>query len=316
MTRRDDLTAIAGIGEARARQLREKLGIATPADLAGFSADELAERLRAAGISGVTRRAIELWIAQAREAVGTAEEAVEAPTAAEPARPARPANGNGAWRAEASFVVELQSKARDDGRWRTSVHHMEGDVGAEWPGFDCERLCSWLLERAPAGLAPAEAAIEAEAEEPEAAVPAEAAPPPGAPLELELRATVIDANLTRAVARIPLGIPWSIDVGWTLAAPLADDQAGDWLVRASLEPLGPGEPIGSLGEPGRLAARPGEGPGVSYRIDVGPGVAGHQHSGTTYVGVVVLTHEPAAPDRRPSAWFVDLRPIQFNEHGD
>lgn len=286
----DDLTAIIGVGAARARRLRDGLGIETLADLAGLSVDQLEERLRSAGISGVSRAAAESWITQANELVSRAGAEGDAEAGdPRPARSARPENGNGLWRAEASFVVELQSRSGED-RLRTAVHHMEGDTGEEWPGFDCERLCAWLRARGPAALpsdavaiaiapAPAAPAMEGPGDASAAASRAEVAA--DLALGVTLEAAVLDDDPARAIARIPVGGAWAVDARWTLSEPLPDAAAGEWIVRASFEPIGQGEPLEVVDAPRRLPAH----------------------------------YEPEARDTPPGAWYVDLRPIQFHDPG-
>jgi hypothetical protein len=111
-----DLTAITGIKTARARQL-QGLGIASPADLAALTADDLAERLRAAGVHGVARSAIESWIEQARALAsspgpGPPGEATSPASAAE--RPVRRMAGGGVRRRGAP-VARRRGRAADRG---------------------------------------------------------------------------------------------------------------------------------------------------------------------------------------------------------
>jgi hypothetical protein len=198
--------------------------------------------------------------------------------------------------------VELQSRDGEDAR-RTAVHHMEGDAGEEWPGFDCERLCDWLLARLPGAPPPPTVAA--------APGPAGARAMPALALEAE----VVDGLAEQPIAQVALGRPWAVEVRWTLAEPLPAAMAGEWVVRAAFEPIGAGEPLSAAEEPRRIAAVPGAA-SSRCRIDVAAGVATSAHGGPIYRGVVVLTHEARAAGIPPAAWYVDLRPIQFGEPGD
>ena len=314
----DDLTAITGIGEAWARRLRDEFGIRSLEELAHASADDLERRLQEVGIAGASRAGIEAWIAQARELVARADEETPAPmTGADPGRPAVAPNGGDRWQAAAVFMVELQSEAGGEGL-RTTVHHMEADTGGEWAGFDCDSLCAWLSARLPEVLRetllvpPEEAHTEPPSSATRVAGPDDAAAVQR--LSATVEADVIDGSVAQPVGQIAAVAPWAIDVRWTLSEALSADTGGEWLVRASFTPMGPGEPLAVLGEPMRVPPRPGE---SSYgcRMGVPAGAVTPANIGPTYCGVVVLTFEPGRPGIAPGAWFVELRPVQFHEPG-
>jgi hypothetical protein len=123
----DDLTVIEGIGAARSEGLRASLGVHTYGDLAALTADQVVAALRAAG-QVASQSAVASWIARARELSG------------ESALPE--------WVPLASFVVEFQGCEATRGL-RTVVHHVEADENEAWPGIETERVCQWMLARAP-----------------------------------------------------------------------------------------------------------------------------------------------------------------------
>ena len=143
----DDLTRIKGIGSARQQWLRESLGIHTIRDLAARSVKDIESRLKAEGHIA-SRSSIEEWIIQAREiaAVTSQSEPLHMTAAAGIEEDMNVAVEDKGWKPFASFVVEFQACA-DEGQveeQRISVHYMEADVSAAWPGIACERLCDWM----------------------------------------------------------------------------------------------------------------------------------------------------------------------------
>jgi hypothetical protein len=146
----DDLRVIRGIGQARAKWFYEALNIHTLCDLANLSSDMIETRIRQDGLIA-SHREIESWITQAKALV--AEHPVSSPIP-DAERAGHELSDNCAekeaiWKPVASFVVEFQTKKREDGteEHRTSAHHMEADQGAVWHGIQPTLLCQWMLSQ-------------------------------------------------------------------------------------------------------------------------------------------------------------------------
>jgi hypothetical protein len=156
----DDLTVIEGIGDTRQRWFRESLGVRTYRELAALSTEDIEAGLKAEKQT-VSRTAIETWVAQARHLAGTAERPSPIPKQADQRD----------WAPFASFVVEFQSREREEvaGRrsavaFRTAVHHVEADEDKHWLGIESELLSRWMLEKAESERPPA-GAVAGEPEE-------------------------------------------------------------------------------------------------------------------------------------------------------
>ena len=126
----DDLQKIAGIGRALAQRLWNA-GILTYDDLARRSPAELAAMT---GISA-ERIASQNWTGQARELAGPPPEA------------SVPRQHRDTFHVE--FLVES-----GNGVLHTKVRHHQTDASDDWPGWDEERLLSFLRDRVPLPTAP------------------------------------------------------------------------------------------------------------------------------------------------------------------
>ncbi len=122
----DDFRKIAGIGPVRARQLWAA-GILTYEDLARRTPEEIAAVL--AGISA-EHIASQNWTGRARE------------LAAPPPEPSVPRQHYAAFHIE--FLLESDNRVR-----RTKVRHHQTDARDAWPGWDEERLLSFLRDLIP-----------------------------------------------------------------------------------------------------------------------------------------------------------------------
>ena len=121
----DDFQKINGIGRVLERRLWDA-GILTYSDLAERTPEEIAA---VAGVSA-ERIARENWIGQARELAGPP------PKASIPRQ------------YDATFHVQFRLES--DNRVRsTKVRHHQTDVGDEWPGWDEEKLLTFLRDRIP-----------------------------------------------------------------------------------------------------------------------------------------------------------------------
>lgn len=172
----DDLTMIKGIGSARQRWLKESLDVRSFGDLAALSADEIESRLKA-DKQIASRETIEAWIAEADQHTSKAKRtgkrtrAVKGTKTREedkaPAQEKETASpltnsiegddggkeqspvGKEDWKPFASFVVEYQERMVEGQaiEYRTTAHHMEADIGTNWPGIEGEKHCRWMLEQ-------------------------------------------------------------------------------------------------------------------------------------------------------------------------
>ena len=167
----DDFRKIAGIGPVLAQRLWDA-GILTYEDLARRTPEEIAVALDVSGITA-ERIASQNWIGQARDLAGTASE------------PSIPRQHYAAFHLE--FLLESDNRVR-----RTKVHHHQTDARDAWPGWDEERLLTFLRERIPLpAMAQPAGALDLEppdmqsGAEPPASVPAAPTrqPPPATPPE-------------------------------------------------------------------------------------------------------------------------------------
>ena len=125
----DDFEKIFGIGPVRAQRLWDA-GILTYDDLARRTPAEIAATL--ADVAGISSDLIasQDWTGKARELAGP------------PAETSVPRQHYAAFHIE--FLLESDNRVR-----RTKVHHHETDARDAWPGWDKERLLSFLRERIP-----------------------------------------------------------------------------------------------------------------------------------------------------------------------
>jgi len=169
----DDFRKIAGIGPVLAQRLWDA-GILTYRDLAQHTPEEIAAVLDVPGISS-ERIASQNWIGQARDLAGT------------PSEQSVPRQHYAAFHVE--FLLESDNRVR-----RTKVHHHQTDARDAWPGWDEERLLTFLRERIPltATIQPAGALdlepprMQSGAEPPVSVPPTPARPPSPAALPEDL----------------------------------------------------------------------------------------------------------------------------------
>lgn len=136
---REKLTAIKGIGAARAKRLQQVLGVETITDFAVLTADEVNTAFVGKKNIG-SPQDIEGWIAQARELAGAQND--------EAASVAVTAVVDEKWQPFASFVVEFQERQSEGViKQRTSVQYMEGDVTETWDGIAEQPVCQWMQEQ-------------------------------------------------------------------------------------------------------------------------------------------------------------------------
>lgn len=320
-----DLSEISGIGPARAQWLRKAWGVRTVRDLAALSPNDIERELKATSRSKVSRTVIESWVAEARARLST--EGGE-PTA--PALPTIPgeesADMEGEWRPVASFVVELQLASRSGlgstQRWRTVVHHVEGDRNKTWPGLEVDALAQWIAEQAkpagrgsleqgepPHGLVEREDVADAVVQVRE---PARGAPPGNSFFTHIIDGDgVVDSNLVRADRS------WTVVFSWSLEDPLSPSEQGEWWLDFLLTPVGRGVPLRIREGPIRLSAtRPKVDDGYRYRLEVPAGVVRPAHLETVYKCSASMMFLPRTVDRVVHSGFIDLGIVRFFEpHG-
>jgi hypothetical protein len=263
-----ELSSIKGIGDARARWLEATFGARTVEDLAVLAPEAIEREVRAGGPLGVSRRAIESWVAQAR--------ALAAPTE----QSARGADAHltpdSDWKALASFVVEFQSPAdgeAGDGV-RTSVHYLERDRTQTWLGIDADRLSEWML-----------AALRADA--PGIGAVQELSPP-DRPVVGRVHADLLTDDDVSRGGPIPADSAWSVVFEWSVEGAVAPEPGDEWRLDVVVQPLLPGAPSLRLRDaPVRVRAKPGV---DSYRerYDVRPGIATTSHWGVPYRATALL----------------------------
>ncbi len=124
----DDFRKITGIGPVLAQHFWDA-GILTYEDLARRTPEEIVAVLDVPRISA-ERIASQNWIGQARDLAGT------------PPEPFVPRQHYAAFHVE--FLLESDNRVR-----RTKVHHHQTDARDAWPGWDEERMLTFLRERIP-----------------------------------------------------------------------------------------------------------------------------------------------------------------------
>lgn len=203
----DDLTAISGIAERRAKVLAEELGVSTFADLAAQDIDTVVAALHRHR-QRVGRDTVALWIAEAER------------------RSARPDG----WKLTTLFLVlfEHQDELR-----RTVVRQVDTSDDAEWVGYVTAQPAAWIQTRLDASTAAeaAEAADDSAGDAPAEVVrAAHVYQPPGA-----ARALPVDehGNVIR---------PVRADVPFTVELEAVDDDAAD--LALGITAFGAAEPIG------------------------------------------------------------------------
>lgn len=136
----DDLTVIKGIGSVRQAWLQTHLGVATFADLATLSAEEIAEALRADNRIAALD-SIEDWLAAAQE---LADERGEETAVSHPN-----SSRFETWQPFASFVLEFQERKLpgQPKEQRTKVHYMETDTETVWDGLAHADLSDWVRQQ-------------------------------------------------------------------------------------------------------------------------------------------------------------------------
>jgi hypothetical protein len=188
----DDFCKITGIGPVRAQRLWDA-GILTYHDLGKRTPEEIAAVLTDIAGMSAERIASQNWIGQARDLAGP------------PPEPSGPRQHYAAFHIE--FLLESDNSVR-----RTKVHHHQTDANDAWPGWNEERLLSFLRDRVPLAVAqrpadnagpgppparaPSEppAAVPASASQPPAAAPSESLPPSF--LAIEELAPVRDSQIS------------------------------------------------------------------------------------------------------------------------
>jgi hypothetical protein len=283
-----ELTRIKGIGEARARWLADIFGARTAEELAQVEPDEIERRLKAAGGPGVSRRAIEGWVTEAR---------------------ALAANPEQEWKALASFVVDFEApvNARAGEGGRTSVHHLEKDRTETWSGMEQERLCAWIFAQLPE---PALEAAFADEDGSRAHAEDDRTAPPG-PAAKTLNAELLVDGTGHGASPVPVDMGWSVAFEWSVEAERGLEADGEWCLDVLLQPLGAGAPVLRLRDaPVSVVARPGV---ESYRAhyEVVAGTVQASHCGVPYRAVAVLTYQSAASAHAHPAGFVQLGDLFF-----
>jgi len=147
----DDLSAVKGIGPARAKWLRDNFGVKTYQELANLSISQIETKLKVEG-KIVARKDIESWISQARDLhaksgaskqinEGSAQDVLE--------KKLNSAGHKDGWEPFASFLVYFQTREVEKGEiaYQTLVHHLEEDHDISWPGIEADGLSVWMLEQ-------------------------------------------------------------------------------------------------------------------------------------------------------------------------
>jgi hypothetical protein len=318
MDGQDDLSEITGIGQARARWLKKTFGVRRFRDLADLSPDDIEHKLKAEGRERVSRKTIESWVTQAR--VRASEEKSKPPVAGLKDSRGRAA-GEPEWEPVTSFVVEFQSRKGKgaEQRWRTSVHHMERDLGKTWAGIACDELCRWMTDqlRAAGGpavpdVAPDEAEIPGPPVGAESTVAEEAhghlALAPGRP-RLALRAHVVNGNGVGRANLIRIDKPWAVVFNWSLEDGTPDEESDEWQLDVLLKPVGPGKPLRVRESPVHLpVSRPRIDDGYRYRLEVPAGAVTSSHVHTPYRASATIMYRSKTGDRVIAA---DLGLLRF-----
>jgi hypothetical protein len=130
------MDSIPGLEEIHRRALAGKLGITSLRALA--DADQRAIYTALGSIRPRPSLArIAAWQDRARATLGDAASDGDAP------------NDRSAWQTTASFAV-IFSQRQVDGRWERRIEAEQTEVEPapeprQWPGWDCEPLCDWML---------------------------------------------------------------------------------------------------------------------------------------------------------------------------
>ena len=206
---------IDGIGPAIETRLHES-GIRTFAQLGAMTNEALLELLHDFRGMSVERLAELDWPGEAQRL------ALEAAAAEVLSNTSTPGNRQ----RYANFHVELLLDEENNVR-RTRVQHIETKKEAKpWTGWDGRRLLQFIQD---AALHTASADAVAKAK----------------PLNIP-KLEVTKAQVTTADGVVESGIvaldqPWSMQLEWLLSDATAEMLAGNWLVRALLESIGPGD---------------------------------------------------------------------------
>lgn len=292
----DDFSKITGIGPVRAQRLWDA-GILTYHDLGRHTPEKIAAVLT--DIAGISpeRIASQNWIEQARDLAGP------------PPEPSGPRQHYAAFYIE--FLLESDNRVR-----RTKVQHHQTDANDAWPGWDEERLLTFLRDRIPLAVAqwPADiagpgppllarapsqppATIPVGASQPPAAAPSESLPP--AFLVIEELAPIRDGRISY------IGhIDEPISVRLTFRINPTDEPVGaafECAVEVSARKLGGHErlPVGTT-----HGAIRGDDP-VSYELTGQPLPAGLYRLVVT-VDIYLTRHSPQEPRLYSRTVFGDL----------
>ena len=127
----DDLTQIKGIGEVRQKILQETFNIKQYQELAQLTVEEIYTSLKNKGESISTQQVAE-WIEEA----GRFSRKRTSNHEITPETFVKATKKDKEWSPFATFIVDFQKHQPKSGkeRYRTTIHHMQTDSGANWSG--------------------------------------------------------------------------------------------------------------------------------------------------------------------------------------
>jgi len=147
----DDLKVIKGIAETRERVLREDLNVHSYQDLAGLEIIIIETLFKERGES-VSRELIKGWISEAKSLAkkSSSNNQFKTKNLFQSKLGRKKAKGeDNNWQSVATFIVEYQEHIIKTGgsRNRTTIHYMQKDTGAIWPGYEHLEQCKWMKEK-------------------------------------------------------------------------------------------------------------------------------------------------------------------------
>jgi hypothetical protein len=209
----DDFTLIDGLGDTYAKRLYEA-GVSTFAQLGAMSPAEVGE------IVGLSAETIvkKGWISKAQQ------------RASNPSASHHNTDSSGNDQRPATFTVKLLLD-EENHVIRMSVRRAPDGVEEKWAGWDERRMVNFIIKHAELSIPLPEP------------VP-QPGPPPKQPGDLTLEiieTTTREVNAIAPSSVINTNQAWLIHIKWELSGATKDELVGNWLVRAHLESIGPGQ---------------------------------------------------------------------------
>lgn len=145
----DDLKKIKGIAETREKVLRDELNVYFYQDLASMDINVIEKLFKERGES-VSSELIKNWIIEAKKLGSNSKlkNSEEKNSFLNKILKKQNQSNDTNWQSTATFIVEFQEHINQSGgsRNRTTIHHMQKDTGASWPGYEFEGQCKWMKE--------------------------------------------------------------------------------------------------------------------------------------------------------------------------